>query len=121
MKAMIELKELKFSELTQSKCKPCEAGVPPLNSEQLQLYREDPNFNWAIIDEKKIEKDYHFDSYGKTIEFVNKVAYLAEDEGHHPVMHVFFNKVSVELWTHAIDGLSENDFILAAKIDEIHV
>ncbi|NJO88640.1 MAG: 4a-hydroxytetrahydrobiopterin dehydratase, partial [Chloroflexia bacterium] len=60
-------------------------------------------------------------TYVKTIAFVNKVAYLAEDEGHHPVMHVFFSKVTIELWTHAIDGLSENDFILAAKIDGIFV
>lgn len=118
---VIELKELKYAELTRSKCKPCEAGVPPLNLEQLQKYRDDTSFNWEMIEEKKIVKDFNFESYGKTIEFVNKVAYLAEDEGHHPVMHVYFSKVTIELWTHAIDGLSENDFILAAKIDEIQV
>ena len=113
--------DLKYMELSQSKCKPCEKGVPPLNAHELELYKEDENFNWEIVDNKKIVKEFKFDSYAKTIAFVNKVAYLAEDEGHHPVMHVYFAKVIVEYWTHAIDGLSENDFIMAEKIDEIHV
>lgn len=113
--------EMKYMEMSQSKCKPCESGVPPLNEKQLNSYREDIYFNWEILNDKKISKDFHFKNYSQTIAFVNKVAYLAEDEGHHPVMHVYFNKVNIELWTHAIDGLSDNDFILAAKIDEIHV
>lgn len=113
--------ELKYMELSQSKCKPCEKGVPPLTAEQLESYRNDDIFKWDVVDNKKIVRDFNFDSYVKTMEFANKVAYLAEDEGHHPVMHIYFSKVTVELWTHAIDGLSENDFILAAKIDEIHV
>jgi len=112
---------IKYVELSQSKCKPCEKGVPPLNALELQSYREDENFKWDMKENKKIVKNFNFDSYSKTIAFVNKVAYLAEDEGHHPVMHVYFDKVTIELWTHAIDGLSENDFILAAKIDEIHI
>lgn len=113
--------DLKYMELSKSSCKPCERGVPPLTASELESYREDKNFDWKIINNKKIVKDFKFDSYSKTMAFVNKVAYLAEDEGHHPIMHIYFAKVSVELWTHAIDGLSDNDFIMAAKIDEIHV
>lgn len=113
--------DLKYMELSQAKCKPCERGTLPLSAQELESYKEDIYFNWEIVDNKKIVKDFKFDSYSKTMAFANKVAYLAEDEGHHPVMHIYFSKVTIELWTHAIDGLSENDFIMAAKIDEIHV
>jgi 4a-hydroxytetrahydrobiopterin dehydratase len=78
------------------------------------------NDSWENIDDIKITKEFHFDNYRENINFVQRVAQLAEDEGHHPVMHVFFSKTTVELWTHAILGLSENDFILAAKIDKIN-
>ena len=67
----------------------------------------------------KIVKDFHFTDNIAVIEFVNKVAELAEEEVHHPVMHVFYSMLKIELWTHAILGLSENDFILAAKIDHL--
>lgn len=113
--------DFKYMELSQAKCKPCEKGFPPLGPEELESYKKDVNFHWNIVDNKKIVKDFNFENYTQTISFVNKVAYIAEDEGHHPDLHVYYSKVTVELWTHAIDGLSENDFILAAKIDEIHV
>ena len=105
--------------LTEKKCKPCEGGVPKLNPQEIEQYSaqfEDP---WEVHDDMKIVKDFDFENYTSTIDFVNKVANLSEEEGHHPVMHVFFSKVKVELWTHAIIGLSENDFILAAKIEAL--
>ena len=77
------------------------------------------NKEWDSIDDKRIRKNFAFVNYRHTIDFVNKVAELAEAEGHHPVMHVYYGKIQMELWTHAINGLSENDFILAAKIDNI--
>lgn len=113
--------DLKYMELSHAKCQPCESGTLPLSAKELESYKEDIYFNWEIIDNKKIVKDFKFESYSKTMAFANKVAYLAEDEGHHPVMHIYFSKVTIELWTHAINGLSENDFIMAAKIDEIHI
>lgn len=113
--------EMKYMELSQAKCQPCEKGAPSLAAAELESYNEDENFKWEIVGNKKIVKEFRFDSYSKTIAFANKVAYLAEDEGHHPLMHIYFDKVTIELWTHAIDGLSDNDFIMAAKIDEIHV
>jgi len=113
--------DIKYMELSQSKCKPCESGVRPLSPDEIESYKNDGIFLWDVIDNKKIVKDFKFDSYSKTMAFANKVAYLAEDEGHHPVMHIYFAEITIELWTHAIDGLSENDFIMAAKIDEIHV
>lgn len=113
--------DIGYMELSHSKCKPCEAGVPPMSEHELEIYRNDPEFTWDIVDNKKIVKDFHFNSYPQVIAFVTRVGELAEEEGHHPVMHVYFERVVVEFWTHAIDGLSENDFIMAAKIDEINI
>ena len=74
---------------------------------------------WIVIDDKKISRGFKFNHFNQAIFFVNKVADLAEAEGHHPDIHIFYNKVSLELSTHAIGGLSENDFILATKIDRL--
>jgi 4a-hydroxytetrahydrobiopterin dehydratase len=107
-------------ELTKRKCKPCEGGVPKLTSAEIKEYQQALKKPWEVEDDMKIMKDYKFKDYQEVIGFVNKVADLAEQESHHPVLHVFFSLVKVELWTHAILGLSENDFILAAKIDELY-
>jgi len=107
-------------ELTKRKCKPCEGGVPKLTTPEILEYQNGLKEPWEVADEMKIMKDFQFTDYPEVIGFVNKVADLAEEEGHHPVMHVFFSMVKVELWTHAILGLSENDFILAAIIDELY-
>ncbi|MBE0653519.1 MAG: 4a-hydroxytetrahydrobiopterin dehydratase [Bacteroidales bacterium] len=105
--------------LSQKKCVPCEGGVPKLTipqAEELNAQLETP---WTIVDGMKITRSFSFDNFIETIRFVNRVAELAEEEGHHPVMHVFYAKAEIELWTHAILGLSEKDFILAAKIEQI--
>jgi 4a-hydroxytetrahydrobiopterin dehydratase len=106
-------------ELTQKKCKPCEGGVAKLNPGEIAGFLKQLAAPWEVVDNMKIVKDFEFADYRSSIEFVDRVAELAEEEGHHPVMHVYFARVKVELWTHAILGLSENDFILAAKIDEL--
>jgi 4a-hydroxytetrahydrobiopterin dehydratase len=107
-------------ELTKRKCKPCEGNVPKLTAGEIKEYQNSLTQPWEEVDEMKIIKSFKFKNYSEVIGFVNKVADLAEEEDHHPVMHVFFSLVTVELWTHAILGLSENDFILAAKIDELY-
>ena len=106
-------------DLTNKKCKPCEGGIPPLNPQEIAEFKKQISNEWKVTDNKKITKEYLFVNYAHTMDFVNKVAVLAEEEGHHPVMHVYYSKVLVELWTHAINGLSENDFIMAAKIDNL--
>jgi 4a-hydroxytetrahydrobiopterin dehydratase len=106
-------------DLSKKKCKPCEGGVPPLNEKEITEYRKNISDDWKVIENKKLLKEYLFENYRQSIDFVNRVANLAEEEGHHPVMHVFFGRVVIELWTHAIDGLSENDFIIAFKIDRL--
>lgn len=109
--------KIKAMDLTKKKCIPCEGNVPALNAREINDLEKEISKDWKILDQKKIFREFSFVSYKHTMDFVNKVANLAEEEGHHPVMHVYFGRVGIELWTHAIDGLTENDFILAAKID----
>ena len=106
-------------DLSKKKCIPCEGGIPPLDVAGIAEYRKHIRDDWKVDENKKIIREYLFVSYRHTMDFVNKVANLAEEEGHHPVMHVYYGRAVIELWTHAIDGLSENDFILASKIDKL--
>ena len=106
-------------DLSKKKCIPCEGGIPPLDSARIAEYQKHIQSEWRLTSDSKIAREYSFRDYRNTIGFVNRVADLAEEEGHHPVMHVYYSKVVIELWTHAIGGLSENDFILAAKIEKL--
>ncbi|MFA5328548.1 MAG: 4a-hydroxytetrahydrobiopterin dehydratase [Prolixibacteraceae bacterium] len=106
-------------DLSTKKCVPCEGGTPAFDPKQITEYRENIGDSWNVIDYRKITKEFHFGNYIETIGFINKVAALAEAENHHPVLHVYYGRAVVELWTHAVNGLSENDFILAAKIDKL--
>ena len=105
--------------LIKKKCVPCEKkGIKPMDREEAQDY-VDESYHWILSDDvKKISKEYKFADFIGAINFVDRVADIAEEEGHHPDIHINYNKVLLELTTHAIDGLSVNDFILAAKIDE---
>ncbi len=105
-------------DLANKKCIPCEGGVPPLKGEELDLYLEKVA-GWQVFEGKKIYKEFKFPDFEKALAFVNQVGRIAEEEGHHPDVRLSWGKVLVELSTHAISGLSENDFILAAKIDKI--
>ena len=105
--------------LTDKKCVPCEGGVPKLTAEETQAMLAQVD-GWEARDEK-IHKSRTFFDFAAAMDFVNAMAEVAEAEGHHPDFSVHFNRVDVTIWTHAIDGLSENDFILAAKIDELPV
>ncbi|MDE1924651.1 MAG: 4a-hydroxytetrahydrobiopterin dehydratase [Patescibacteria group bacterium] len=108
-----------MSELARKKCVPCEGNVPPLTKEEALEMQKQVN-DWSLIDEAHLlAKSFRFKDFAQTMEFVNKVAAIAEEEGHHPDLTVSYGSVTVELMTHAIGGLSENDFIVAAKIDEI--
>ena len=100
--------------LTNKQCKPCEGGVPPLTKEEVNKLLQ--LAGWSLAD-NKISKTFDFKNYYQTMAFVNAVAWLSHREDHHPDMTVGYNKCHVEYMTHAINGLSENDFICAAKID----
>lgn len=104
-------------ELKNKKCVPCEGGMPKLNTQEIKKYLGQVK-GWEARGDK-LKKLYKFKSFIQAIGFVNQLAVLAEEEGHHPDFSVHYNEVELTLWTHAIGGLSENDFILAAKIDEL--
>lgn len=107
-------------QLSNKKCLPCEGGVEPcpLDLTQRQLANLP---GWELTEDKKrIRKQWVVKNFMEAIGFFNEVAKIAEDDGHHPDLHlVGYKNMAIELWTHAIDGLSENDFILAAKIDQL--
>lgn len=105
-------------ELTKKKCVPCEGGVPPLRDEEEHRYMEDtPHWQLSREGTHKLIRKFTFKDFAEAMVFVNKVANLAEEEGHHPNFEISWNKVTLTLTTHAIGGLSDNDFIMAAKID----
>ncbi|OGL96143.1 4a-hydroxytetrahydrobiopterin dehydratase [Candidatus Uhrbacteria bacterium RIFOXYB12_FULL_58_10] len=108
-----------MSDLTSKVCIACEGGATPLTNEQIAEMLAKLTAAWDVLDGKKIRRTFQFANFAQAMEFVNKVAALAEQEGHHPDIHIVYNKVTFELWTHAIGGLSENDFILAAKIEQL--
>jgi 4a-hydroxytetrahydrobiopterin dehydratase len=105
--------------LSEQKCVPCEGGIPPLEEDKIGELQKQVDPAWEVIENKKIKRDFEFKDFVQSMEFINNVADIAEEQGHHPNIHVFYNKVTLELWTHAINGLFTNDFILAAKIDKI--
>jgi 4a-hydroxytetrahydrobiopterin dehydratase len=105
--------------LQEQKCVPIRGGMPPLSHEDAaSMHEEIPE--WTLKD-NVIERTFTFRDFKETMTFVKKVAKIAEQEGHHPDIHIYYNKVRLELTTHKIKGLSENDFILAAKINSISV
>ncbi len=106
------------NDFTKKHCVPCEGGTPPLPAESIKDYLKYAPGWIAATDSKKITREFKFKNFKGAMAFVNDVAKIAEGEGHHPDLHIFYNVVRVELSTHAIGGLSENDFILAAKINE---
>jgi 4a-hydroxytetrahydrobiopterin dehydratase len=105
--------------LQEQKCVPCHGGMPPLSHEDAMALHGEIT-EWILRD-TAIERTFTFKDFKEAIDFVNKVAQIAEQENHHPDIHIYYNKVRIELSTHKIKGLSENDFILAAKINSINV
>ena len=104
-------------DLTKKKCVPCEGGVHPLS--QTEIDENLKQLNGWQLDGKKIKKVFKFKDFKAALLFVNKAGNVAEEENHHPAIYLSYGKVEIVIWTHAINGLSENDFILASKIEAI--
>ncbi len=107
-----------MSELAQENCIPCRGGVPPLKGEELDALQERLGNGWQIINEHHLEKEYIFADFRQALDFTVKVGEVAENQGHHPDIYLAWGKVKLTIWTHKIDGLTESDFILAAKADQ---
>lgn len=108
-----------MSELAAKECVPCRGGVPPLKGRDLIDMEARLGGGWQVVHEHHLEKEFQFPNFREALAFTNKVGELAEQQGHHPDIYLAWGKVRVTLWTHKIDGLTESDFILAAKIEAL--
>jgi 4a-hydroxytetrahydrobiopterin dehydratase len=110
-----------MNELASRTCVPCRGGVPPLQGKGLAaIHQQLPDFaHWNVINEHHITRTFTFPDFVKSLDFVNRVGALAEEQGHHPDILLTWGKVEITLWTHKVDGLTESDFIMAAKIDRL--
>ena len=105
-------------QLADKKCVPCRGGVPPLKGKELEkLHQSVPK--WMVSDEHHLHREFKFPDFKQALAFVNRVGALAEEQGHHPDILLAWGKAAITLWTHKIDGLTESDFIMAAKIDRL--
>jgi 4a-hydroxytetrahydrobiopterin dehydratase len=107
------------NELAIKECIPCKGGIPPLKGEALAALVEQLGGDWSLIDEHHLEKEFRFKNFREALSFTNRVGELAENQKHHPDICLGWGRVKIKIWTHKIDGLTESDFILAAKVDEV--
>ena len=107
--------------LADKTCVPCRGGTAPLKGKELAaIHQQLTEFaHWNVVNEHHLERNYGFPDFRSALAFVNKVGELAEQQGHHPDILLRWGKVEITIWTHAVDGLTESDFILAAKIDRL--
>jgi len=106
--------------LSQKHCIPCQVGAPKLTESQVAEFISQLTLQWQVTDNKKVSHQFKFEDFNAAIKFINQVAVVAQKENHHPNIHLTnWNKVTIELFTHKIDGLHANDFILASKIESL--
>ncbi len=108
-----------MSELASKQCVPCRGGVPPLKGDALLKLQDDLGGGWKVIGDHHLEKEFHFEDFRQALDFTNRIGELAEEQGHHPDIELAWGRVRLTIWTHKINGLSESDFILAAKADRL--
>ena len=108
-----------MSELADKECIPCKGGVPPLRGRALAEFLAKLGNGWQVLNEHHLEKEFTFKNFREALAFTNQVGELAEQQGHHPDIGLSWGRVKVTIWTHKIDGLTESDFVLAAKIDRL--
>lgn len=106
--------------LADQKCVPCRGGVPPMGRERAEQMLGELGGGWTLNAAGHLERRYEFRNFADAMTFANRVADIAEAEGHHPDLHVSWGRCTVEIWTHKIDGLTESDFYFAAKTDRAH-
>jgi 4a-hydroxytetrahydrobiopterin dehydratase len=109
-----------MNQLAGKRCIPCSGGIRPIKGDEITKMLENLK-DWKVVEEHHLEKDYIFKDYKQALDFVNAVSAIAEDEKHHPDLQLAWGKVKVRIYTHKIEGLSESDFILAAKCDLVTV
>ena len=108
-----------MSELATKQCVPCRGGVPPLTGDALQALHTQLGPDWQVVDEHHLEREYRFDDFRQALDFTVRVGEMAEQQDHHPDIYLAWGRVKVTIWTHKIDGLTESDFVFAAKADAL--
>jgi 4a-hydroxytetrahydrobiopterin dehydratase len=105
--------------LAEKDCVPCKGGVPPLKGNELAVLARELGGDWRVVDEHHLEKEYKFKNFREALTFTNRIGELAEAKNHHPDIYLAWGKVRLTMWTHKIDGLTESDFVFAAKADKL--
>ena len=105
-------------QLADKFCVPCRGGVPPLKGKELQRFHDQVP-EWKVVKGHHLQREFRFPDFKQALDFVNRVGAVAEEQGHHPDILLAWGKAEVTLWTHKVDGLTESDFIMAAKIDRL--
>ncbi|MEE8488022.1 MAG: 4a-hydroxytetrahydrobiopterin dehydratase [Gemmatimonadota bacterium] len=109
-----------MTDLAAQSCVPCRGGVPPLAASELERLLDLVHDDWEVINQHHLRREFPFPDFVSALGFTNAVGDLAEAEGHHPDIHLAWGRATVEIWTHKIDGLTESDFVLAAKIERAY-
>lgn len=108
-------------DFSKKSCTPCKEGTPPLTGETLTNHLKQLGNGWHLQEDHHLEKEFLFKNFKQALAFTNRVGEIAEREGHHPTITLTWGKVTIQIWTHKINALSENDFILASKCDEQYI
>jgi 4a-hydroxytetrahydrobiopterin dehydratase len=108
-----------MSALAEKECVPCKGGVPALQGAELSRLAGELSGGWQVLGGQKLEKKYKFQNFREALEFTNRVGELAEQQNHHPDIYLAWGEVKLTIWTHKINGLTESDFVLAAKADKL--
>ena len=108
-----------MSELASKQCVPCRGGVPPVKGAALVALQQRLGGGWRVVDEHHLEKEYRFDDFRQALDYTIRVGEMAEEQDHHPDIVLTWGLVRVTIWTHKIDGLTESDFVFAAKADQL--
>lgn len=114
------MSSIKGEGLASKTCVPCRGGVPPLRGAELTRLLRELGSGWEVVREHHLEKEFSFPDFRRALHFTVRLGEMAEAEGHHPDIHLSWGRVRLEIWTHKIDGLTESDFILAAKADTLY-
>jgi 4a-hydroxytetrahydrobiopterin dehydratase len=107
-----------MSGLAEKTCIPCRGGVPPLTAHEIRPLQAQVT-DWTVVNNHHLERQFKFPDFKTALNFVDRVGAVAEEQGHHPDISLAWGNVGITIWTHKIDGLTESDFILAAKIDQL--
>ena len=109
-----------MSDLAQRNCKPCRSGVVPLDASEIVPLKAELDPGWQVVDDHHLHRVYKFRNFAEALAFANRVGEMAEEQKHHPDLHVAWGRVGIEIWTHKIKGLHEADFVFAAKCDALY-